>query len=464
MKTQRNEKILKFLVSSFLFALALSYSGFAQDAKEKITDDKKEDNSFVVDKIICKIDNYIVLKSELEAAYQHYLTEGNVASEQAKCGLLNRLIMNKLMVAKAEIDSITVTDAEVDRNTSQRMQMILQSNGNSQEELERAYGKSLDQIKVELRDQIREQLLSREMSEKITKDITITPSEVRKFFNKIPADSLPFYDADAEIGQIVKVAKISPAQEEETKTQLMGIRQRILDGENFNELAKKYSEDPSAQANGGEMGYVGRGAMVPEFEAMAFRLRKGEVSQPFKSPFGFHIMQLIDRRGNEYNSRHILISANPSQADIDRAKKLLDSVRHKIIKDSLKFENAAKLFSDDSNTKGHSGYFTDADGGMKVSLKAIDPAVYLTIDTLKLGGVSAPMAYRTEDQKQAMRIIYFKSKIAPHQANLKDDWHRIQSAALAEKKDKAINKWFFKARQDVFINIDPSYNYCKILE
>ncbi len=462
MKMQPNGMTLRFLISSAVL-IAVFSTVSAQDKKDDASV-KKEDNTFVVDKIICKIDNYIVLKSDLEAAYQHYLTEGNAPSDQARCGLLNRLIMNKLMVAKAEIDSVVVTDAEVDRNTSQRMQMILQSNGNSQEELERQYGKTLDQIKIELRDQIREQLLSREMTERITKDITITPSEVKKFFNKIPADSLPYYDADAEIGQIVKVAKISQAQEEEAKARLNEIRQRLLNGENFNELARKYSDDPSAQANGGEMGYVGRGAMVPEFEAMAFKMRKGEISQPFKSPFGFHIMQLIDRRGNEYNSRHILLTANPSKEDIERSRKLLDSVRNKILKDSLKFEHAAKLFSDDSNTKGHSGYFTDADGGMKVSLKTIDPAVYLTIDTLKLGGISKPAAYRTEEQKEAVRIIYFKSKIPPHQANLKDDWHRIQSAALAEKKDKAINKWFLKARQDVFINIDPSYNYCKILE
>lgn len=463
MKMQLNGMTLKYLISSAL--VLASFFAQTQDKKEEKKEEKKEDNSFVVDKIICKIDNYIVLKSDLEAAYQHYLTEGNAGSDQAKCGLLNRLIMNKLMVAKAEIDSITVTDGEVDRNTTQRMQMIIQSNGNSPEELERAYGKTLDQIKLELRDQIREQMLANEMSQKITKDITITPSEVKRFFNKIPSDSLPYYDADAEIGQIVKVAKISPDREEDAKKRLNEIRDRILAGENFNELAKKYSEDPSAQSNGGEMGYVGRGAMVSEFEAMAFRLRKGEISQPFKSQFGFHIMQLIDRRGNEYNSRHILLKAIPSYEDLQRAKHLLDSVRNKIVKDSLKFENAAKLFSDDSNTKGHSGYFTDPnDGGMKVSLKTIDPAVYLTIDTLKIGGISTPAPYRTDDQKEAMRIIYFKSKIAPHQANLKDDWYRIQSAALAEKKDKAINKWFLKARQDVFINIDNSYNYCKILE
>ncbi len=437
--------------------MALSLSVRGQEVK-----DTKEDNGFVLDKIIAKIDNYIVLKSELEAAYQNYLTEGNPSSDQAKCSLLNRMVMSKLMVAKAEIDSVLVTDAEVDQNTTQRMSVILQNYGNSQEELERQYGKTLDQIKVELRDQIREQLLAREMTQRITKEIEITPAEVKKFFNKIPTDSLPYYDADAEIGQIVRVAKINAQQKEETKARLEALRERIMNGENFNELAKKYSEDPSARANGGEMGYVGRGAMVPEFEATAFKLRKGEISHPFESQFGFHIMQLIDRRGNEYNSRHILISAAPSADDVAKAGIFLDSIRRKIMKDSLKFEQAAKLFSDDTETKGHAGFITDPDGGVRVSLKQIDPAVYLTIDTMKVGHISHPQPYRTDKQKEAMRIIYFKAKIAPHQANLKDDWHRIQSAALAEKKDKAINKWFIKARQDVFINIDPAYNSCKI--
>ncbi|MGC4021948.1 MAG: peptidylprolyl isomerase [Cyclobacteriaceae bacterium] len=458
MKMQRNGRILRFLVSSLLTML-LSVSLLAQETKEK------EDNSFILDKIICKVDNYIVLKSELESAYQAYLTDGNIGSDQAKCGLLNRLIMNKLMVAKAEIDSILVTDAEVDQNTTQRMEMIRQNYGNSVEELEKQFGKSFDQIKLELRDQVREQLLGNEMTQKITKDLEITPSEVKRFYTKIPKDSLPYYSADAIIGQIVRVAKVSPNQKEEVRNKLEDLRNRLMNGENFNELARKYSEDPSAQANGGEMGYVGRGAMVPEFEAMAFKLRKGEISHPFESQFGYHIMQLIDRRGNEYNSRHILIRATPSQSDVQRATFFLDSLRRKLMKDSIKFEHAAKLFSDDKTTKGHAGYFTDPDGGMKVAIdKTLDPAVYFVIDTMKVGHYSAPLHYRTETQQEAVRILYFKAKLPPHLANLTDDWHRIQSAALAEKKDKAINKWFLKARQDVFINIDESYNYCKILE
>jgi len=303
---------LRFLILN-LFFLAVSLQLFAQE---------KEKTGFVVDKIIAKVDNYIVIKSELESAYQGYLAEGNQQSEQAKCQLFNRLIMNKLMVAKAAIDSVLVTDFEVDQNTSQRMNAILQNSGNSPEELERRYGKSLEQIRVELRDQIREQLLAREMTGRITKDLKITPAEVKRFYNKIPQDSLPFYSSDVEIGQIVKVAKISDAQKEESKSRLRELRERILNGEDFNALAQKYSEDPSARSNGGEMGFVGRGAMVPQFEAMGFKLRKGEISQPFESPFGIHIMQLIDRRGNEYNSRHILLLGNPSDEDIKKSRKI----------------------------------------------------------------------------------------------------------------------------------------------
>lgn len=453
MKMRQNVRILRFLAISVLSAISL-FSSVAS----------AQDTGLVVDKIIGKVDNYIVLKSELEIAYQSYLAEGNPASEDARCELFNRLILNKLMVAKAEIDSVVVTDVEVDGNTEQRMQMILQSSGNSPEQLERTYGKTLEQIKLELRDQIREQLLSREMTSRITKDISVTPSEIRRFYNKIPTDSLPFYSSDVEVAQLVRVAKVSNSQKEEAKRKLTELREQILKGENFNQLAIKNSEDPSAQYNGGEMGYVGRGAMVPQFEAMAFKLKIGEISQPFESSFGFHILQLIDRRGNEYNSRHILISAVPSANDIANAEKYLDSLRTMILRDSIKFEQAAKEYSDDQATKGGGGFFTDEDGGTKISMRDIDPVVYLNIDTMKVGNISKPLVYRTDDGKDAVRILYFKRKLPPHQANLKDDWSRIQSAALAEKKDLALEKWFSKARQDVFINVDPAYNGCKLLE
>jgi len=455
MKMRLKVKVLRYFISSALFCAVLLTSPNlgAQDSQ-----------GYLVDKIIGRVDNYIILKSELEVAYQSYLADGNPQSNDAKCGLLNRLVINKLMVAKAEIDSVVVTDDEVDQNTTRRMQMILQNSGNSPEELERAYGKTMDEIRLDLRDQIREQLLGNEMTQQITKDITVTPAEVRRFFNKIPTDSLPYYSSDVEVAQIVKIVEVSESQKDETRKKLNELRARILAGENFNALAREYSEDPSAQFNGGEMGYVGRGAMVPTFEATAFKLRVGEISMPFESPFGFHIMQLIDRRGNEYNSRHILISAVPSEVDISRTEKFMDSIRLLIVRDSISFDKAAKEFSDDQMTKGQGGFFADADGGTKISVKEIDPVVYFTIDTMKVGNISKPITYRTDDGKDAVRILYFKTKLPPHQANLSDDWHRVQAAALAEKKDKALDKWFIKARGDVFIDLDPEYNFCNLLE
>lgn len=451
MQMPSNRRVLRFLIVSIIVAASLRLS--AQPPK-----------GFVVDKIIAKVDNYILLNSEFDGAYQNYLSNGGRANETSRCGIFSQLVINKLLVAKAEIDSVVVTDLEVDGNTDQRMNMILQNSGNSPEELERTYGKTLEQIKLELRDQIREQMLGNAMQRKITKGLNVTPAEVKRFYGKIPADSLPFYSADVVVAQIVRKAQVSDAQKTATRQKLADLRQRILNGEDFHELARKFSEDPSAQYNAGEMGYVGRGAMVPPYEAMAFRIRPGEISQPFESQFGFHIMQLIDRRGNEYNSRHILISAVPSKEDITRAEQYLDSLRLAIMKDSISFEDAAKKYSDDQRTKGFGGYFTDEDGGTKISVKDMDPIVYFNIDTMKVGAIGRPTTYRTDDGKDAVRILFFKEKLPPHQANLKDDWHRIQAAALAEKRDNMLSKWFEKAKHDVFIKLDPAFDSCNMLK
>jgi peptidyl-prolyl cis-trans isomerase SurA len=419
---------------------------------------------FTVDKIIAKVDNYIVLKSELERAYQDYLTNGGAPSQEARCQYLAILIRNKLMVAKAEIDSIVVTDDQVDNNLARRFELIMSQYGGSQQQIEAAYGKSLEEIKADIRDQVKEQLVVQKMQEEITKDVSVTPAEVKRFFNKIPKDSLPFLSAEVEVAQIVRTAQVSEVQKNETKQQLITLRDRILRGEKFEELAKTYSADPSVVANGGNMGFVGRGAMVPEYEAMCFKLKPGEISMPVESPFGFHIIQLIERRGNEYNSRHILMSPSPSEKDLQDAANFLDSVRLLVLKDSITFEKAAKKFSDDANSKSGGGYFADQEGGTLISVDELDPAVFFTIDTMKIGNISKPVVYRTDQQKDAMRIFYYKKRTPPHEANLTDDWNKIANYTLNEKKNRILFKWFEKARQDVFISIDPTYEYCRLLE
>lgn len=422
-----------------------------------------QETGFVVDEIVAKVDNYIVLKSEVDRMYQDYLTNGNSPSQSARCEILALVTRNKLMLAKAEIDSVLVLDAEVDDNTQRRMDIILAQSGRTPLELEELYGKTLEQIRSELRDQIREQMIVQKMEEEITADLSVTPAEVKRFFNRIPKDSLPYFSASVEVAQIVKEAKVSDEQKAITRNELLDIRSRILANENFAELARKYSNDPSVLSNGGEMGWVGRGRMVPEYEAVAFRLKPGEVSMPFESPFGMHIMQLIERRGNEYNSRHILISPKPSAEDLEEASKFLDSLRTLIMRDTTKFEQAAKEHSDDVATKGNGGFFSDPDGGMRLTVDELDPGVFFRIDSMKVGEISKPIVYRTDEGKDAVRILYYKSRIPPHQASLKEDYHRIQTATLNEKKNRILEQWFLKARQDVFINIDKTYDYCGLL-
>lgn len=454
--TTKNEvRLVMTRITCIAVALFSSIFSFAQE---------EADNGFVVDKIIAKVDNYIVIKSELERSYQDYLTNGGSPSQQAKCQYLAMLVRNKLMLAKAEIDSVVVLDAEVDLNTQNRMDMIMSQSGRTENELEALYGKTMEQVRLELRDQIREQMIVSKMEEEMTKGVVVTPAEVKKFFAKIPKDSLPYFSASVEVAQIVRIAKVNSAQENQTKAELMSIRNRILAGEDFSKLAKDFSDDPSVIQNGGEMGWSGRGRMVPEYEAMAFKLKPNEISMPFKSPFGIHIMQLIERRGNEYNSRHILMSPKPSQQDLDAASHYLDSLRRLIMNDSLKFQAAAKEYSDDVATKGNGGFFSDPDRGIQLTVDELDPIVFFKLDSMKVGDISKPIAYRTDDGKDAVRILYYKARIAPHQASLDQDWTKIQAATLNEKKEKILQKWFQKARLDVFINIDPAYDNCGLLD
>ena len=450
---KKSSKFTNNLKAAYILAglLALANDTMAQ-----------ENEGFVVDEIIAKVDNYIVLKSDLEKAYQDYLTNGGTPGEDIKCQYLAMLVRNKLMMAKAEIDSVVVLDAEVDSYTDRKMEMIIAQSGVTPDELESKYGKTLEQIRLEIRDQEREQMVVRKMQDEITKDVAVTPSEIKKFFSKI--DTLPYFSAAVEAAQIVKIAKIGTEQKEITRQQLMDLRDRILAGEDFGKLAKKYSDDPSAQSNNGSMGWSARGKMVPEFEAMGFKLKPNEISMPFESQFGFHIMQLIERRGNEYNSRHILISPKPSSNDLKEAEHFLDSLRKLIVPGGMTFQKAAKEYSDDVPTKGNGGFFIGADESMRVTVEELDPVIYFKLDSMKEGEISEPMFFRTDDNHSAMRIIYYKSRIRPHEASLETDWTRIQLAALNEKKDKILQKWFSKARRDVFISIDKAYEFCGILD
>lgn len=421
----------------------------------------------MVDKIVAKVDNYIVLKSELEVAYFQYMQseEAKFSQDKSKirCTILESLVINKLLLAKAEIDSVVIDKETVESQLDRRMQYFATQFG-SEKKLEEYYKKSIEELKTDMRKQVREQLITERMQSQITSKISVTPGQVEKFYKTIPRDSLPFFSTEVEVGQIVRYAEISQDQKRSYLARAEDIRIQIKAGADFCKLAQKYSEDVGSAKQCGELGFFKKGDLVKPYETAALRLLPGEISEVVESEFGFHIIQLIERRGSEYNTRHILIKPSSSYKDLANAETFLDSLRNVILLDSITFQKAAKEYSVEKISKNNGGMFLDDAGSSRVPMEKLEPGVFFVIDTIKVGAISRPVRYRTEDNHDAVRIIYYKSKIAAHQANLKDDYHRIYQATLDEEKNKAINKWFDKTKGEVYISIDPEYDNCEMLK
>lgn len=420
----------------------------------------------VVDGIIAKIDNQIVLRSDLEAIYAQEVAraEGKPLPPNLQCRILQSLALNKLLLAKAETDSVVVEDAQVKSELDRRMNYFAQQIG-SEKKLEEYYNKPIKQLKEDLRPQVREQLTQQKMQEQISGKVTVTPREVRQYFSRIPKDSLPYYSTEVEVGQIIKYAKVNSSAKQAAQAKLNELRARILAGESFEELAKKYSEDPGSGAQGGYLGFFKRKELVPEYEAAALRLEPGGLSPVVESQFGFHLIQLIERKGEQYSSRHILLKPATGTTDANEAAQDLTKLRRRILADSLTFAKAAKDNSDDKTSGANGGLISNReDGSSYLPLDKLDPAIFFTIDTMKVGSITPPMPYRTDDGKDAVRIIWLKSNTAPHQANFRDDYQKLSQAALSEKKNKALDGWFRENRGSVYIEVDPQYSGCNLLD
>ena len=421
----------------------------------------------VIDKIVAKVDNQIVLKSEVEISYLQFMRSPEAQMMQTpddvKCRVLETLVINKMMLARAVMDSVTVEKDIIYEQIDRRMDYFIQQFG-TVAKLESYYNKTIDQLKEELYPQIRDQMVTEKMQSTITAGVKITPSDVKKFYKKLPADSLPYFSSEVEIGQIVRLPEINRNDQLKFKQKLEEIRARIANGEDFCRLAKQFSQDVVSAKNCGEIGFFKKGELVPEYEAAASRLQIGQTSPVIESQFGFHIIQLIERRGVEYNTRHILIKAESSSKDLVYPAEFLDSLRHKIIIDSISFAKAAKLYSSDKQTAFNGGMFTDPQtGSTRIAQEDLQPAIFFVIDTMKVGEISMPTKFTMEDGTEAVRSIYYQKKVPAHQANLKDDYQKIYSAALEEKRNNAVNEWFDKTKAKVFIDIDDEYQQCELM-
>lgn len=413
----------------------------------------------LVDKVVAVVGNEIVLLSELE---NQYLQSGPMPGDPAivKCGLMEDILMHKLLVNQAELDSLEVSDAQVESELNKRMRYFISQLG-SEQKLEEYLGKSIVQIKAEYQDDIREMLLAQQMQQKITSGITVSPAEVKDFYNSIPADSLPVINSEIEYGQIVKQPPVSEEEKKAVKDKLEKIRERIINGEDFATLAVLYSEDPGSSRNGGELGFVDRNDLVPEFSSVAFNLKPGEISKVVESPYGYHILQLIERRGEQINVRHILLAPKTSSTDLLKAEASLDSVYRILIADTIKFQAAALRYSQDEETKNNGGMVVNPQSGStRFTTEEIDGTLFFTIDKLKVGEFSKPVKFQTRDGKTGYRIIWLKTRTEPHKANLKEDYQTLQGAALQRKQSKQIADWVRKKKLTTYVKVDPSYQKC----
>ncbi|HOV11553.1 MAG TPA: peptidylprolyl isomerase [Bacteroidales bacterium] len=439
----KNKTVLLFLL------LTLSVAGVAQQNNEKI----------LIDEVVAVVGNNIVLYSDIENEYFQSLMQGNTKGPGLKCNILEEVMFQKLLLTQAEIDSITVTDKQVESELDRRMRYFIDQIG-SKEKLEEYFKKSVLQIKEEMRSKIRDYLLIQNVQSKLTQNVKITPTEVTEFFNGISPDSLPLVGSQIEVAQIVKKPVISQEEVEKVKDKLNSLRERVQKGEDFATLANLYSEDPGSMTKGGELGFVGRGELFTEFEAAAFSLKPGELSPIVKTQKGYHIIQMIERRGEYINVRHILMIPKASTADMIKSKKDIDHIADLLKKDSVTFERAAALYSDDP-TKVNGGMLTNQySGDSKFSPEEIDPNMFFVIEKMKVGEVSAPLLFTNEDGQQAYRMLKLKSRTEPHKANLKDDYPQIQNIAVQIKQNQAISDWINEKTQSTFVSISDNYKDC----
>lgn len=420
-------------------------------------------NKKLVDGVAAIVGDEIVLLSDIQIQYQQ-LSRQNFAKtrEIDECLVFNELLYEKLLIHQASIDSVEVDEQTVDLQLDGRLRMLEEQMGGKRN-VESFYEKTYPEIKEEMRPLMRNQLTAQRMQGNIVGEVDVTPGEVMEFFNSIPTDSLPLINTEVEIAQIVKFPEISREAEEEAKAKLIKLKERIEGGTSFRSMAVIYSEDPGSSKNGGLYEGIKRGVFVPEFEAVAFNLKKGEISSPFKTEYGYHIVQLIEKKGEELDLRHILIKPKFKQEDLDEARNFLDSIKVSIERDVMTFEKAAREFSDDEATKFNAGIVINmTTGDTKWETGMLDRQLYSGITGLKQGEISSPQFMRTAQDKEGFRLIMLRKKIDPHRANMKDDYQYIKSLALQKKQKETMDKWLEEKIEESYIKIYSDLFECEL--
>lgn len=413
----------------------------------------------ILDKVIAQIGGESLLQSEVEDAYTMEAGRNPKVPTDLRCQIVENLLLQKLLTNQAKIDSVVVSNDMVENQLNARVDRVLAYMNNDVSQFESYYGKSVSEMKDELRGDLKDQLMAEEMKNKIVEKITITPSEVKQYFKSIPYDSLPYYNAEVEYSEINYYPKPSKAERQKITDKLNSIRTRIVEnGEKFEDLAKKFSIDGSAAA-GGDLGWAKRGAFVPEFEATAFNLEEGQVSTIVESEFGYHLIQLIERRGNSFHARHILLKPELSDDDKRIAKHTLDSILVELNNSKVTFVDVVKKYSN----KNFPSY---SNGGRAINpatntnffeISDLEPDIYFTLDTMVVGQISAPHEFKDPYGETAYKVLMLQSRSEPHKASLEKDFSRLKEDAIIEKKDSEVKRWVDEKIGQTYMTIQPEW-------
>ena len=440
---------MKYFITGLLFILPLIIFG----QREKIDD------------IVAQVGEEIVLLSEIEEQFAlASAQQGTAIPVEAKCGIIDQLLSQKLILNQAALDSVVVADEEIETQLNARIDRILGFMQGDVSQFEAYYGKSVNEVKADFRQDLRAQITTERMQSIILGEVKITPAEVKNFFSEIPVDSLPYFNSEVELGEIVYKPKVNKEERQKAMDKAQSIRDRIVDGgEDFAELAGTYSHDPGSAKLGGDLGWAKRNTFVPEFEATAYTLENGEISELVETDFGFHIIQLIERRGNSVKVRHILITPEVTEADLDLANSTVNEFRNEIAIDSISFSRAVKKYGDENQQSyNNDGIMVNpATGNGFFEIGDLEPDIYFAIDTLEVNEMTAPMKFQAPNGEILYRLVLLKSRTQPHKADLALDYSRIQKAALESKKSIFINNWVEEKIGSTYIEFEDPYGTCQ---
>ena len=415
----------------------------------------------LADKIAGIVGDKIVLRSEIINYIDDLKRQGGEVPPDAECFLLQRMMADKALILQAEKDSLPISEEEIEAELDQRIRYFIMQYG-GKEAFEQIAGRTIYQVKEDFRQSIRDGRLANSMRKSIVENVKITPTEVKNYFERIPTDSLKFYEMELVVGQIVIYPKAGRELEKFAQDELMDYKKQIESGQkSFETMARLYSEDPGSKQNGGryEINKTEK-QWDADFKNAAFRLKEGQVSPIIKSKFGYHIIQMVSRNGDDAVIRHILRIPEITNEDIDLAKSKLDSIRSKLITGTISFGAAVDKYSEDESSKFTAGIINGGGGGF-VTIDELDKDLVNDLNKLKIGEYSTPLLFKDDREKKGVRIVNLRSKTEPHRQNLKDDYNKIAIKALEEKKEKAVEKWFMTKLPTYYIMVDKEFQDCE---